>query len=119
MVEYAPEWRRSLDDPHSFWLDAASAVDWTVVPQRAVDHHHGDEWTWFPDAALNMSVNCLDRHVDAGRGEHVALRYHSAMTGTRKDYTYAAAPRPSGRVRGRPARIWVSRAATACCCTCR
>ncbi|GAA1994318.1 AMP-binding protein [Microbacterium pumilum] len=87
MVEYAPEWRRSLDDPTSFWLDAASAVDWTVVPQRAVDHH-GDEWTWFPDAALNMTVNCLDRHIDAGRGEYVALRYHSAMTGTRKDYTY-------------------------------
>jgi propionyl-CoA synthetase len=88
MVGYASQWRRSLDDPASFWRDAASAVDWTVAPRRTLDEY-ADGWTWFPDAALNMSANCLDRHVDAGRGETVALRYHSAMTGTRKDYTYA------------------------------
>ncbi len=87
MVGYAEEWRRSIDDPAGFWGDAASAVDWSVQPQRIIDHYR-DTWTWFPDAALNMSVNCLDRHVDAGRGEVLALRYHSAMTGTRKDYTY-------------------------------
>lgn len=88
MVGYTSQWRRSLDDPASFWRDAASAVDWTVAPQRTLDED-ADGWSWFPDAALNMSANCLDRHVDAGRGETVALRYHSAMTGTRKDYTYA------------------------------
>ena len=73
--------------PRRILGDAASAVDWSVQPQRIIDHYR-DTWTWFPDAALNMSVNCLDRHVDAGRGEVLALRYHSAMTGTRKDYTY-------------------------------
>ena len=87
MVGYTSEWRRSLDDPPAFWIDAASAVDWTVPPQRALDERDGG-WTWYPDASLNMSVNCLDRHVDAGRGQAIALRYHSAMTGTRKDYTY-------------------------------
>jgi propionyl-CoA synthetase len=88
MVGYASEWRRSIDDPSGFWGDAASAIDWSVLPTRTVDHD-ADSWTWFPDAALNMSVNCLDRHVDAGRGDVLALRYHSAMTGTRKDYSYA------------------------------
>ncbi|GAA1469272.1 AMP-binding protein [Microbacterium thalassium] len=84
--EYATQWRRSMDDPEGFWLDAASAVTWTVPPSRA---HDGDaEGRWFPDAALNMSDNALDRHVDAGRGENIALRYHSAMTGTHKAYTY-------------------------------
>lgn len=88
MLGYASQWRRSLDDPAGFWREAASAVQWSVEPARVIEQ--GEEsWTWFPDAALNMSANCLDRHVDAGRGESVALRYHSAMTGTRKAYTYS------------------------------
>ena len=70
MVGYNSQWQRSLDDPAGFWLDAASAVQWSVPPRRAIDHY-ADAWTWFPDAALNMSVNCLDRHVEAGRGEVV------------------------------------------------
>ncbi|WP_243073777.1 AMP-binding protein [Microbacterium sp. SS28] len=88
MTAYRDEWRRSLDEPEAFWLEAASAVDWTCAPARALTTRE-DAWTWFPDGALNMSVNCLDRHVDAGRGGAIALRYHSAMTGTSKDYTYA------------------------------
>jgi len=88
MLGYASQWRRSLDDPAGFWREAASAVQWSVEPARVIEQ--GEEsWTWFPDAALNMSANCLDRHVDAGHGESVALRYHSAMTGTRKAYTYS------------------------------
>lgn len=87
MVDYHAEWRRSLDEPAAFWLDAAAAIDWTVPPRRALAEKDA-EWSWFPDGALNLSANCLDRHVEAGRGDLVALRYRSAMTGTRKDYTY-------------------------------
>ena len=87
MVAYHAEWRRSIDDPAAFWLDAARAVDWTTQPHRALTAEEAS-WRWFPDGALNMSANCLDRHVEAGRGDVVALRYRSAMTGTHKDYTY-------------------------------
>ena len=87
MVDYHAQWRRSLDEPAAFWLEAAAAIDWTVPPQRAVAQEDA-RWKWFPDGALNMSANCLDRHVEAGRGEVAALRYRSAMTGTHKDYTY-------------------------------
>ena len=45
---------------------------------------------WFPDAALNTSVNCLDRHVAAGRGGQAALIWDSAMTGRIETFTYAA-----------------------------
>ncbi|WES64045.1 AMP-binding protein [Microbacter sp. GSS18] len=84
--DYATLWRRSIDDPQGFWLEAADAVTWTTPPRTA--HAGGEDGRWFPDAGLNMSANALDRHVDAGRGDSIALRYHSAMTGTAKHYTY-------------------------------
>jgi propionyl-CoA synthetase len=87
MTAYREQWHRSLEDPEAFWLEAARAVDWACAPQHALTTRE-DEWSWFADGALNMSSNCLDRHVDAGRGDAIALRYHSAMTGTSKDYTY-------------------------------
>ncbi len=62
---------------------------------------------------LNTSYNCLDRHVDAGRGEQTALIWDSAMTGQVVRFTYAElrdADRQTGRRAGRSA---ASRAATA------
>lgn len=88
MTAYRDVWRRSLEDPEGFWLEAAGAINWTTAPRHALVPR-GDEWSWFPDGTLNMSFNCLDRHVESGHGDHIALRYHSAMNGTKEDYTYA------------------------------
>jgi propionyl-CoA synthetase len=85
---YADIWRASRDDREEFWTAAAGAVDWFTPPTRALRQDSPHEWTWFPGGELNLSVNALDRHVDAGRGDAVALRYDSAMTGTKKSYTY-------------------------------
>ncbi len=79
----------SLDDPDTFWLDAAKAVDWTVPPTRALDDSAAPIYHWFPDGELNVCANALDRHVDAGRGEQPALVYDSPVTGTGHTYTYA------------------------------
>lgn len=88
MSSYAPIWERSRTDPEGFWLDAAREIAWSDPPTRALKHDEATAWSWFPDGRLNISANALDRHVDAGRGEAVALQYHSAMTGTAKAYTY-------------------------------
>ncbi len=88
MAGYADLWTRSIDDPESFWLDAADAITWDHAPDRALDEA-GETWRWFPEGTLNVAANALDRHVDAGRGETIALAYDSAMTGTKKTYSYA------------------------------
>lgn len=87
MHEYKAIWEQSIRDPENFWLDAAADVTWTKPPARALDSDN-DRWTWYPEAELNMSYNALDRHIDGGRGDQVALRYHSAMTGAREAITY-------------------------------
>lgn len=85
---YQRDYQRSLDDPNGFWLDAASAISWDRAPEVALDSSNAPLYRWFPDGELNITVNALDRHIAAGRGNQLALVYDSAMTGTRRHYTY-------------------------------
>ncbi|WP_395727495.1 propionyl-CoA synthetase [Nakamurella sp.] len=80
--------RTSVEDPESFWLDSAGAIDWTTAPTRALDDSAAPFYRWFPDGELNVCANALDRHVDAGRGDQAALIYDSPVTGTVATYTY-------------------------------
>ncbi|WP_328665893.1 propionyl-CoA synthetase [Streptomyces sp. NBC_00322] len=86
--DYAAGYRRSLEDPAGFWLDAARAIDWAVAPTRALDESQAPLYRWFPDGQLNTCYNALDRHVDAGRGEQLALVYDSPVTDCKASFTY-------------------------------
>jgi len=79
----------SINDPAAFWADAAKAVTWTKPPQRILDDSHPPFYRWFPDAELNTCANALDRHVESGRGGQPALIYDSAVTDTKRTYSYA------------------------------
>lgn len=89
VADYAEIYRRSVEKPEQFWLDAARAVDWTSVPTRAGDVQPDGTCHWFPDGRLNSCYNAVDRHVIAGRGDQLALIYDSAMTGAVRRFTYA------------------------------
>src|ERR1700709_2831623 len=63
---YEKLYGRSLADPGSFWLEQAKRLDWIKRPEIAgdwsfdkADFHIG----WFSDGILNVSANCLDRHL--------------------------------------------------------
>jgi acetyl-CoA synthetase len=75
-------------DPLAFWERQAEELDW------AEKWHTVLEWDapfskWFLGGKLNASVNCLDRHVDAGRGEKVAFHWIGDGERESKDVTYA------------------------------
>ena len=82
---YQNAWRKSCEDPERFWTDAGGAIDWFQQPERARDDARG----WYPGGLLNTCYNCVDRHVEAGRGNTPALIYDSPVTGTVRSYTYA------------------------------
>ena len=85
---YREAYAASAQDPNSFWLEAADAIDWITKPTKALDDRTAPVYRWFPDAELNTCYNAIDRHVLAGRGDQTAIIYDSAMTGTKKFYTY-------------------------------
>lgn len=89
MPGYRDLFDASINDPTAFWADAANAVTWTKPPQRILDDSNPPFYRWFPDAELNTCANALDRHIENGRGDQPALIYDSAVTDTKRVYTYA------------------------------
>jgi propionyl-CoA synthetase len=89
MGDYRATYERSLRDPEGFWREQAGLVDWIRRPQRILDDGRPPFYRWFPDATLNTCFNALDRHVVRGAADRPALVYDSAVTGTKRTFTYA------------------------------
>ncbi|MGA0122581.1 MAG: acetate--CoA ligase [Gaiellales bacterium] len=64
--------REALEDPDGFWAREAAALPW-FSPWRAVLEWTPPTFTWFRGATTNVAYACLDRHVEAGRGDATAL----------------------------------------------
>lgn len=88
MQTYQKTYQDWQSKPVDFWLEAAKDIDWTTPPQRGFDPNQAVYGRWFPDARGNSCYNCIDRHVEAGRGKQAALIYDSPVTGTKKTYSY-------------------------------
>jgi acetyl-CoA synthetase len=70
--EYKKLYRESVDDTGKFWARIASELHWfkkwdTVLEWKAPDAK------WFVGGKTNMAYNCLDRQIDAGRGDKIAI----------------------------------------------
>ena len=89
MAKYADVYNDWKSDPGAFWMEAAEEIDWVSAPTTAFDGDAGVYGRWFPDGVCNTAYNCLDRHVEAGRGEDTALIYDSPITGKKKSYSFA------------------------------
>lgn len=89
MTSYQDAYRRSVEDPDGFWLEAARAIDWDTPPTIGLESTDAPLYRWFPDGSLNITVSMLDRHVAAGHGDRPALVHDSGVLGTRRTYTYA------------------------------
>ena len=75
-------------DPEGFWMKASRAIDWTRSPTRAF-FDQGPAGEWFADGMVNACWNAVDRHVQAGHGDRLAVIHDSAMTGKVERLTYA------------------------------
>jgi acetyl-CoA synthetase len=80
---------RALADRLAFWAEQADeSVTWGRRPTETLDWSDPPFAKWFADGTLNVAYNCLDRHVDAGHGERVALLWEGEPGDTRS-ITYA------------------------------
>ena len=86
----------SLSSPEHFWLAQAARLDWQIFPSRALQQSIKElrngvshkTWEWFPDGEISTCWNCIDRHVEAGRGENVAIIWDSPVSGRKEKWTY-------------------------------
>ena len=70
-----------------FWAEKARELDWSKPFTQTLDWSNAPFAKWFADGELNVSYNCLDRHVEAGFGKRVAL-FFEGEPGDTKVYTY-------------------------------
>ena len=107
-MSYQGEYDRSIIDPQGFWLDKTDLIEWVRKPQVALaDDMNGIE-RWYPDGILNTCHNAIDRHVEAGRGDQVAIYYDSPVTDTKKSMTYSQLQEQVARFAGGLASLGVS-----------
>ena len=79
---------RSLEDPDGFWGEAAAGIDWFETWDRVLDDSRAPFYRWFSGGRLNSCFNALDRHVEDGRAEQLALVYDSPVTDSIREFTY-------------------------------
>ena len=87
---YKALYQQSVINPDGFWREQAQRLDWirpfTHVKQTSFDDHHVDI-KWFADGTLNVSANCLDRHL-AEQGDRVAIIWEGDEPGDVRHITY-------------------------------
>jgi propionyl-CoA synthetase len=86
---YHAEYDAWKSDPESYWLNAAQAIDWDVAPTRALFERGNNIYEWFSEARVNTCYNAVDRHVENGRGDQVAIIHDSPVTNSQSKITYA------------------------------
>ena len=88
MTTYQQSWQQWQSDPERFWADAAGSLVWSKPWQQVLDTSNPPFYRWFTGGETNTCYNCIDRHVDEGRGEQAALIYDSPVSGTIRTYTF-------------------------------
>ncbi len=85
---YEDVYRRAQEHPEDFWAAAAEPLYWNRRWDRVRDDTRPPFYRWFAGATLNTCYNCLDIHIDRGRGKQLALIYDSPVTNTIRRFTY-------------------------------
>ncbi|MFT4214148.1 MAG: acetate--CoA ligase [Microbacterium sp.] len=84
-------------DREAFWAEQARALHWHKPFTQVLDWSNPPFAQWFADGELNVAYNCLDRHVEAGLGDRVALLWEGEP-GDERRVTYAELTGEVGRV---------------------
>src|SRR4029077_14653837 len=81
-------YERAARDPQAWWVQQAQQLHWFKPWDQVLDDSNPPFYKWFIGGELNVSYNCLDRHVEAGRGYRVAFHWRGEE-GEERDITYA------------------------------
>ncbi|MDQ1111286.1 acetyl-CoA synthetase [Microbacterium testaceum] len=87
-VAHRDLYERAATDREGFWAEQARELHWHSPFTQVLDWSNPPFAEWFADGELNVAYNCLDRHVEAGNGDRIALRWEGEP-GDQRNVTYA------------------------------
>ncbi len=76
-------------DRLAFWAEQANRLTWDTPFTEVLDWSEAPVAKWFVGGKLNVAYNCVDRHVEAGHGDRVAIHWEGEPVGEARDITYA------------------------------
>jgi len=93
MKQYQQMWDQSVNDPDKFWLEQAKSLAWFKQPTKGLEYtwdtkNRKIEHTWFADGTLNVSYNCLDRHLNTPVAKKTAILWQGEEDKAVRKYTY-------------------------------
>jgi len=88
MGKYQEMYQSSIQDPEGFWAKAAENITWYKKWDKVLDASNPPFYRWFVGGELNTCYNALDRHVENGKGDQIAIIYDSPVTSTIRKVTY-------------------------------
>ncbi len=91
--QYKKMWKKSINDPDSFWLEQAKRLTWFKDPTKSLEYTWDTrarkiEHTWFADGELNVSYNCLDRHLGTSVSQKTAILWQGEAEDAVRRFTY-------------------------------
>lgn len=75
-------------DRLAFWAEQANRLSWETPFSQVLDFSRAPFARWFADGTLNVAYNCVDRHVQAGHGDRVAIHWEGEPVGDARSLTY-------------------------------
>lgn len=84
----AAAYEQAAADRLGFWAEQARRLSWSTEPTETLDWSNPPFAKWFADGELNVAYNCVDRHVEAGNGDRVAIHFEGEP-GDSRSITYA------------------------------
>jgi acetyl-CoA synthetase len=89
MEEYEKLYKESIEDPEGFWAKMAEDVTWSRKWDKVMEYDFNTaDIKWFVGGKLNVTYNCLDRHVEAGHGDQTAIIWEGSEPTEDKKFTY-------------------------------
>jgi acetyl-CoA synthetase len=89
MEDYKELYQRSLNDPEKFWGELAEQLDWSKKWDKVLEwDFNKPEVKWFAGGKLNVSYNCLDKHLNTWRSNKVALIWQGEPLEENRFFTY-------------------------------
>ena len=87
-MNYEEFYRESIDFPDKFWENQANQIEWFTKPKTILSKDKNGYPLWYEDGELNVCYLALDKHINEGFGDEIAVIYDSPVTQTIKKYTF-------------------------------
>ncbi len=99
-MNYDEFYQRSIENPEEFWAEQAHQIKWFKTPQNILSKDANNYPLWFEDGKLNACYLALDKHIEDGFGDDVAIIYDSPVTQTIREFTFHEAKTETAKLAG-------------------